>query len=83
MKSMWRRLRPLLQPEENPVANHSADEFAAFFTRKVENIRSSTASAPPTSDFQSSRLVSSPSRDHFSMRLDRGTGLIRAFIPPW
>ena len=29
-----------------------------------------------TSDFQSGRLVSSPSRDHYSMRLDRGTGLI-------
>ena len=35
-----------------------------------------------TSDFQSGRLGSSPSRDHYSMRLDRGTGLIRAFIPP-
>ena len=31
-----------------------------------------------TSDFQSGRLGSSPSRDHYSMRLDRGTGLIRA-----
>ena len=35
-----------------------------------------------TSDFQSGRLGSSPCRDHYSMRLDRGTGLIRAFIPP-
>ena len=35
-----------------------------------------------TSDFQSGRLASSPSWDHYSMRLDRGTGLIRAFIPP-
>ena len=35
-----------------------------------------------TSDFQSGSLGSSPSRDHYSMRLDRGTGLIRAFIPP-
>ena len=47
IKSMWRRLCPLLQLERNPVANHSANEFAAFFARKVENIRSSTASAPP------------------------------------
>ena len=35
-----------------------------------------------TSDFQSGRLGSSPCRDHYSMRLDRDTGLIRAFIPP-
>ena len=35
-----------------------------------------------SSDFQSGCLGSSPSRDHYSMRLDRGTGLIRAFIPP-
>ena len=35
-----------------------------------------------TSDFQSGRLGSSPCRDHYSMRLDRCTGLIRAFIPP-
>ena len=47
MKSTWRRLRPLLQPEANPVAIHFADEYAAFLARKVENIRSSTASAPP------------------------------------
>ena len=33
-------------------------------------------------DFQSGRLGSSPCRDHFSMKLDRGTVLIRALIPP-
>ena len=42
------------------------------------------------SDFQSGRLGSNPSRDHYSMRLDRGTRLIRAFfssgstaVPVW
>ena len=32
-----------------------------------------------TSDFQSGRLGSSPSRDHYSMMLDRGTGLIHRY----
>ena len=57
MKSMGRRLRPLLQPEENPVANHSANEFAAFFAIKIENIRSSTASGPPPIISHLSRLI--------------------------
>ena len=34
-----------------------------------------------TSDVQSGRLGSIPSWDHYSMRLDRGTWLIRPFIP--
>ena len=35
-----------------------------------------------TSDFPSGRPGSSPSRDHYSVGIDRGTGFIRALIPP-
>jgi len=48
-KSLWNKLRCLLQlpADDDALMVHSADEFADFFTQKVDNIRHSTASAPP------------------------------------
>ena len=47
-KLMRHKLRRLLQPGASPVMDHSADDYALHFARKVENIRVSTAGAPPT-----------------------------------
>lgn len=45
-KMLWSRLRCLLQPADNAVVEHSADDFAQQFRNKVERIRASTANAP-------------------------------------
>jgi len=45
-RSLWSKLRCLLQPpadESSP--SHSADDFADFFTSKIDKIRETTASA--------------------------------------
>jgi hypothetical protein len=55
---MWRKLRCLLQPGDTSATDHSADDFARHFTMKVDNIRSSTAGAPPP--VITSRTVSEP-----------------------
>ena len=57
-KRMWRKLRCLLQPGDTSATDHSADDFARHFTMKVDNIRSSTAGAPPP--VITSRTVSEP-----------------------
>src|SRR6218665_2735219 len=44
---MWRKLSRLLQPGSAPVMDHSADDSALRFASKAENIRVSTAGAPP------------------------------------
>ena len=47
-RSLWNKLRCLLQAPADEVSSHdhSADEFANFFSNKVDNIRKSTASSP-------------------------------------
>jgi hypothetical protein len=48
-KTLWRRLISLLQPAQSVVEAHSADEFAKYFTDKIDTSRSSTSdSLPPT-----------------------------------
>ena len=46
-KTLWRRLNSLLQPAQSVVEAHSADEFAKYFTDKIDIIRSSTSDSPP------------------------------------
>jgi len=47
-RSLWNKLRCLLQAPTGEVSSqdHSAEEFANFFSTKVDNIRKLTASAP-------------------------------------
>jgi hypothetical protein len=45
-KMLWSRLRGLLQPANEAMIEHSPEQFADQFTKKVERIRSSTARAP-------------------------------------
>ena len=48
-KALWSRLRPLLQPGTVATSQLTANDFAQFFTDKIERIRASTATArPPT-----------------------------------
>ena len=44
-KSLWSKLRPLLQPESGFASQLTADDFAQFFSNKIERIRASTAAA--------------------------------------
>lgn len=47
-KALWSKVNVLLRPPDaSSQSNHTADEFASFFTTKVDNIRSATASAAP------------------------------------
>src|SRR5664279_5367773 len=47
-KALWSKLRVQMSPPTHQDSSHfSADDFAAFFTSKVDKIRASTASAPP------------------------------------
>jgi hypothetical protein len=48
-KSLWNKLRCLLEvpADDDSSKVHSPDNFADFFSEKVDNIRQSTASAPP------------------------------------
>jgi len=48
-KLMWSKLRCLLEipPVDGSNKEHSADDFADFFSKKIETIRQSTSNAPP------------------------------------
>ena len=46
VKSLWSKVRCILQPQENTIFQHSADDFAQHFKNKVNAIRSSTSTAP-------------------------------------
>jgi hypothetical protein len=46
-KVLWSTLRPLLQPESGSTSQLTADEYAQFFSDKIERIRASTAAAAP------------------------------------
>ena len=47
-KSLWTKINALLKPPTPASsASLSADDFAAYFTDKVNSIRSATAGAPP------------------------------------
>jgi hypothetical protein len=46
-KVLWSKLRPLLQPESGSTSQLTADEYAQFFSDKIERIRASTAVASP------------------------------------
>lgn len=46
--ALWSKLRIQMSPSLHQDSSHfSADDFAAFFTSKVDKIRASTSSAPP------------------------------------
>ena len=48
-KTLWRKLNLLLEPTAASTGPHSANDFADYFTGKVEGIRVKTAAAhPPT-----------------------------------
>ena len=48
-KTLWRMLNLLLEPTAASTGPHSANDFADYFTGKVEGIRATTAGAsPPT-----------------------------------
>jgi len=47
-KALWSKLRvQMTAPSHQNSSHFSADEFAAFFTSKINKIRASTSSAPP------------------------------------
>ena len=47
-KALWSKLRAQMSPPSHQGSSHfSADDFAAFFTSKVDVIRALTSSAPP------------------------------------
>ena len=46
-KALWSKLRPLLQSSSCPSSQLTADDFARFFSAKIEQIRATTADAPP------------------------------------
>jgi hypothetical protein len=47
-KALWSKLRTQMTPPSHQNSSHfSADDFATFFTSKVNKIRASTSSAPP------------------------------------
>jgi len=49
---LWRSLSPILGRDRNVtgVTNHTADSFAAFFGKKIDDVRSATARLPPPDD---------------------------------
>ena len=46
-KTLWRKLNLLLELTAASTGPHSANDFAVYFTDKVEGIRATTAGAPP------------------------------------
>ena len=46
VKTLWAKVRCILQPQEITAFQHSADDFAQFFQNKVNVIRASTSMAP-------------------------------------
>ena len=48
-RSMWSKMRCLLQvpSDEGSCCEHSADDFADYFARKIDTIRRSTSTATP------------------------------------
>jgi hypothetical protein len=47
-KTMWSKMRCLLEvPSDASNNEHSADDFAEFFLKKIDTIRKSTSNAPP------------------------------------
>ena len=58
-KAMWSKMRCLLEVPPDPSNNeHSADDFAELFSKKIDTIRKSTSNAPPP--VITTRPVSSP-----------------------
>ena len=45
-KSLWQKMNNLLHPVTSTSVPHSAQDFSTYFTRKVDNIRATTANAP-------------------------------------
>ena len=46
-KTLWRKLNLLLEPTDASTGTHLANDFADYFTGKVEGIPATTAGAPP------------------------------------
>ena len=46
-KSLWSKLRSLLQPDAENPSKLSANDHEQYFTAKIDHIRCSTAAAPP------------------------------------
>ena len=45
-KSLWRKMNSLLNPSESITRPHTADDFASYFTGKVDAIRANTSGEP-------------------------------------
>ena len=46
-KTLWRQLNLLLEPTAASTGPHSSNDFADYFTGKVEGIQATNAGAPP------------------------------------
>jgi len=46
-KALWSKLRSLLEPKPSNDSTLTAEDFAQYFTSKIGEIRSSTATSPP------------------------------------
>ena len=47
MRRLWRTLHSALgKKTDGETGNHTADEFATFFTNKVDSVRAATATTP-------------------------------------
>jgi hypothetical protein len=74
-KALWSKLRlQMSSPLQENSSHFSADEFAAFFTSKVEKIRASTSSAPPP--VITTRPVATPFSSFEPVSVDEVTRLL-------
>jgi len=73
-KALWSKLRVQMLAPSHQNSSISADEFAAFFTSKVDEIRASTSSASPP--VIKTQLVTTPLSSFESVSVEEVTKLL-------